>query len=71
MKKTKLKMSFIGLGILVLIAFGFFLAREFEVGLWAFWFAAFDTIIGAYLTANVVQTHVISNNYKPELAEKK
>ena len=63
-------MSFIGLGILILIAMGFFIAGQFDAGLWGLWFIAFDMIIGAYMTANVVQANVISKNYRAELVDK-
>jgi len=69
-KKTKLRMSLLGLGILCAVGACFVAFGQWSAGLWGLWFGAFDGIILGYAAANVAQSQVISKNYRPELAEK-
>jgi len=62
MKHTKLKLTLIGLLILVALAAAFIMKEQFESGLWMLWFGSFTMVLGIYSGANVVQK--IKNNDK-------
>ncbi len=64
MHRTKLKLTFIGLGILCLLAGAFILKNQFDSGLWMAWFGAFAMVLGIYAGANVAQKNVERKNGK-------
>jgi len=62
MKHTKLKLTIMGLIILIGLAAAFIIEEQFESGLWMLWFGSFTMVLGIYSGANVVQK--IKNNDK-------
>jgi len=64
MKRTKLKLTLIALGMLAAIAVGFIAKDQFEPTLWMAWFAAFASTLGIYAGANVAQKGVLKNEHK-------
>lgn len=62
MHRTKLKLTFVGLGILCSLALAFILKGQFDSGLWMAWFGAFAMVLGIYASANVAQKGVMKKN---------
>lgn len=69
MKKTKLKLTLLGLVVLVALGTVWVIRAQSDVGLWALWFGAFDGLIINYAVANISQKKVIGEHYRQELAE--
>ena len=59
MHRTKLKLTFIGLLILCIIAGAFIVKEQFEPALWMAWFGSFAMVLGIYATANVAQKKIL------------
>ena len=62
MQRTKLKLTFIGLIILCLVALAFILRNWSDSGLWLGWFGSLAMVLGIYASANVVQKNVLKKN---------
>ena len=67
MHRTKLKLTFIGLGILCILALAFILKDQFEPALWMAWFGSFAMVLGIYATANVAQKNIQGKNYNESI----
>ncbi|HDY86785.1 MAG TPA: hypothetical protein ENH82_01570 [bacterium] len=70
MKKTKLIMTLIGTGILLIIGMYWLFTSVMDIALWGLWFGTFTALIVQYSTANVIQSNTISKNYKEGLVDK-
>ena len=70
MKQTKLIVTFIGIGLLVILAI-FWLVQECQnTTLWGLWFAAFTALVIQYSAANVIQSNSIAKNFQKDLLGK-
>jgi cadmium resistance protein CadD (predicted permease) len=70
MQRTKLKLTFIGLIILCLIALAFIMKNQFEPMLWMGWFGSLAMVLGIYAGTNVAQKSVQGKNYNESLKVK-
>ena len=57
-RSRKFTMAIIGIGVLIIIALGFWLKNQFDSVLWGAWFVAFGGVIAIYSGANVLQKKV-------------
>ena len=67
MQRTKLKLTFVGLVILCLVALAFILRDWSDSGLWLGWFGSLAMVLGIYATANVAQKGVQGKNYNESI----
>jgi len=71
MQRTKLKLTFVGLLILCLIAFAFILKSWSDSGLWLGWFGSLAMVLGIYAGANVAQKGVTRKNSESKYGSSK
>lgn len=70
MKQTKLIVTFIGIGLLIILAVFWLIQKCQNVSLWGLWFAAFTALVIQYSAANVIQSNNIAKNFQKELVDK-
>ena len=68
--RTKLTVTLVGLGMLLVLAIAFILKDWSEPSLWMAWFMAFGGTIGIYASANVAQKGVLKNETRPGQSKK-
>lgn len=67
MHRTKLKLTFVGLIILCVIAMAFLIRGWSDSGLWLGWFGSLAMVLGIYAGANVAQKNVQGKNYNESI----
>ena len=70
MKQTKLIVTFIGIGLLIILAVFWLVQKSQNTTLWGLWFAAFTALVIQYSAANVIQSNNIAKNFQKELVNK-
>jgi len=71
MHRTKLKLTFVGLGMLFLLAIAFLIRGWSDSGLWLGWFGSLGMVLGIYAGANVAQKGVVKKNSEPKYGNSK